>query len=86
MWNESPLSKEFTSTDWYELLDAALLHTNLWSGNVKVASELRLRVAKFGATPEGRARLRITFAEADRAEPRPRRPNVSKSRYGPILH
>jgi hypothetical protein len=29
---------------------------------------VRLRVAKFGATPEDRARLRITFADAEQAE------------------
>jgi hypothetical protein len=51
MWAESPLSDEFTSTDWSELLDTALLHARFWGGDIKVASELRLRVAKFGATP-----------------------------------
>lgn len=68
MWAESPLSDEFTETDWSELLDTALLHALYWKGNHKVAPELRLRVAKFGATPEDRARLRIQFALADRAE------------------
>lgn len=71
MWRDSPLSTEFTSTDWSELLDTALLHARFWNGDVKLASELRLRVAKFGATPEDRARLRITFAQADEAESRP---------------
>lgn len=68
MWAESPLSAEFTSTDWAFLLDTALLHAALWSGDSKAAPELRLRVAKFGATPEDRARLRITFAQADDAD------------------
>jgi hypothetical protein len=68
MWAESPLSGEFTSTDWSELLDTAVLHARFWKGDVKLAGELRLRVAKFGATPEDRARLRITFAQADEAE------------------
>ncbi|MBN7304343.1 hypothetical protein IUQ79_20820 [Mycobacteroides abscessus subsp. bolletii] len=82
VWSQSPLSNEFTSTDWSELLDAALLHTAFWNGNAKVAGELRLRVAKFGATPEDRARLRIVFAEADRADPRPQRGgNGSTRRY-----
>jgi hypothetical protein len=49
MWRESPLSETFTATDWSELLDTALLHAVLWSGNTKVAGEVRLRVAKFGA-------------------------------------
>lgn len=70
MWAESPLSAEFTATDWSELRDTALLHARFWRGDVRLAGELRLRVAKFGATPEDRARLRITFATADQAEDR----------------
>jgi hypothetical protein len=58
-WRESPQAQTLTSTDWDFLLDTALLHAELWSGNGSVASELRLRVAKFGATPEDRARLRM---------------------------
>lgn len=68
MWGSSPLAAEFTATDWSELLDTALLHAKFWMGRTSVAAELRLRVAKFGATPEDRARLRITFAQADEAE------------------
>jgi hypothetical protein len=70
MWKESPLSADFTSTDWSELLDTALLHARYWKGQVTLAAEIRLRVAKFGATPEDRARLRITFAAAADAEER----------------
>lgn len=70
MWRDSPLSAEFTATDWSELLDTAVIHARFWRGDVKMAAELRLRVAKFGATPEDRARLRITFAQADEAEER----------------
>ncbi|MFC9769263.1 hypothetical protein [Rhodococcus jostii] len=68
MWADSPLSEDFTSTDWSELLDSAVLHGAFWSGETKHAAELRLRVAKFGATPEDRARLRIQFAQADEAD------------------
>jgi hypothetical protein len=70
MWGDSPLSSEFTATDWSELLDTAVIHARFWRGDVRLAGELRLRVAKFGATPEDRARLRITFAQADEAEDR----------------
>lgn len=84
MWRESPLSAEFTQTDWDFLLDTALLHAKFWSGSTSVAPELRLRVAKFGATPEDRARLRITFAEADEAdERRDRKTPSSRERRGP---
>lgn len=68
MWRESALSSDFTASDWSELMDAAVLHANFWSGDTKLAAELRQRVAKFGATPEDRARLRITFAQADEAD------------------
>jgi len=79
MWAESPLSAEFTSTDWSELRDTALLHAKFWKGYTSVAAELRLRVAKFGATPEDRARLRITFAAANEADPHIERSSAAKS-------
>jgi hypothetical protein len=86
MWGESPLSDEFTQTDWDFLLDTAVLHARYWRGDVTSAGELRLRVAKFGATPEDRARLRIQFAQADEAEGRSGSPPASSSRgrRGPL--
>jgi hypothetical protein len=82
MWADSPLSANFTSTDWSELLDTSILHARLWRGDHKVAGELRLRVAKFGATPEDRARLRITFAQANEAEDKPPVASSSRARRG----
>jgi hypothetical protein len=61
-WAKSPLSTDFTEDDWTFLTDTALLHHAYWTGDTKVAGELRLRVAKFGQTPEDRARLKIQFA------------------------
>lgn len=85
MWSDSPLSGDFTANDWSELLDAAVLHGGYWSGDVKLAPELRLRVAKFGATPEDRARLRIQFAQADEADEKRARPQSSaRERRGPL--
>lgn len=85
MWAESPLAVEFTGNDWSELLDTALLHARLWTGDLSVAAELRLRVAKFGATPEDRARLRIQFAQADEADERRAKPaSAARSRRGPL--
>ncbi len=83
MWRDSPLSSEFTASDWSFLADTALLHARLWMGQTTVAPELRLRVAKFGATPEDRARLRITFAQADEADEKrgTRQPSTSRDRY-----
>jgi hypothetical protein len=77
-WRISPQAQAFTDTDWSFLLDTALLHARLWSGEASVAAELRLRVAKFGATPEDRARLRLSIGEPEQATAK--RP-ASKSRY-----
>ncbi|BDB58972.1 phage terminase small subunit [Rhodococcus rhodochrous] len=85
MWRDSPLSEDFTSTDWSELMDTALLHARFWNGEIKLAAELRLRVAKFGATPEDRARLKIQFAAADEAEERRTKPTGgARERRGPF--
>lgn len=58
-WRESAQAQTFTDTDWSFLVDTAVLHAEFWLGNRALAAELRLRAAKFGATPEDRARLRI---------------------------
>lgn len=65
-WRSSPQAKTFTQTDWDFLTDTALLHARFWAGDEKVAGELRLRVAKFGATPEDRARLRMQIGEPEK--------------------
>jgi hypothetical protein len=71
-WRSSPQASAFTATDWGFLLDTALLHAELWAGNAACASELRLRVAKFGATPEDRARLRMSIEEPESGKARPK--------------
>jgi hypothetical protein len=59
-WRTSPQAvRMLTDPDWDTLLDAAVLHHRFWNGELGLAGELRLRVAKFGATPEDRARLRV---------------------------
>ncbi|HIY94956.1 MAG TPA: hypothetical protein H9821_04735 [Candidatus Rothia avicola] len=69
--------------DWDYLLDTALIHHNMWkNGRWDFASEVRLRVAKFGATPDDRNRLRaeiVTIPEVGdvRAEDIP---NLSAAR------
>lgn len=63
-----PLAREFIETDWSYLMDTALIHAAFWQGRIDVAAELRLREAKYGFTPEDRARLRIQFALATGAE------------------
>lgn len=68
MWARSEQAKLFTDTDWSFLLDTARIHTAFWNGAAAAGPELRVRVSKFGATPEDRARLRMFFADADRKD------------------
>ncbi|WP_205847580.1 hypothetical protein [Plantibacter flavus] len=63
-----PLAAEFIETDWSYLMETARLHAEFWMGKLSLAAELRLREAKYGFTPEDRARLRIQFAQATEAE------------------
>jgi len=87
MWKDSPQAENFTASDWSFLMDTALMHHAMWSkGQWTLAAEVRLRVAKFGATPEDRARLRMTFADADeKDEKRAGRvtPTEARKRFGP---
>ncbi len=76
-WNnwtsaDSPLNKAFTAHDWDYLLETSVIHAKFWLGidQAKMAAELRQRVAKYGATPEDRAKLRIVLVSADEAAER----------------
>lgn len=82
MWTRSPLAADFTEADWDFLLDTAVIHSAFWKGDMRVAGELRLRVAKFGVTPEDRARLRIVFADADEKDKAGAQPAAPK--YGSV--
>ena len=85
-WGAEPMAQDFTATDWDFLLDTALIHAKVWgAGDLKLLNELRLRVAKMGATGEDRARLRITYAAADEADERRTAPAPSsRTRRGPL--
>jgi hypothetical protein len=78
-WRHSPQAQMFTATDWDFLIDTALMHHTMWlKGKWEFASELRLRAAKFGATPEDRVRLRMKIATE---EPPTTSGDKPKSRY-----
>lgn len=64
-WRTSPqATRMLTEPDWHFLLDTAFMHHQMWSnGRWDFASEVRLRVAKFGATPEDRLRLHLEIDE-----------------------
>lgn len=65
-WCESPLAENLPAVDWSELEACAVLHHEFMrKRSFTLGSELRLRMAKWGATPEDRARLRISIADAD---------------------
>ena len=87
-WGAEPLAADFTATDWDFLLDTALIHAKVWGfGDLKLLAELRLRVAKMGATGEDRARLRVTYAQADEADEKrsaSRPVGSSRERRGPL--
>lgn len=63
-----PLAHEFFETDWAFLMETARIHEEFWAGKMSLAGELRLREAKYGFTPEDRARLRIQVAQAAESE------------------
>lgn len=57
---QSPLLADEPPLGWQFLIDTALMHHTMWTkGRWEFASEVRLRVAKFGATPEDRMRLKV---------------------------
>ncbi len=65
-WRKSPqATRMLTMPDWDFLLDTAVIHHWMWSkGDFERASEVRLRVQQFGATPEARQRLRADVVAA----------------------
>lgn len=55
-----PMMVDETELGWQFLIDTALMHHTMWAkGRWEFASEVRLRLAKFGATPEDRMRLKV---------------------------
>jgi hypothetical protein len=71
-WRTSPMASTFLDTDWAFLLDAALMHHTAWTkGKWEFLSEVRMRSAKFGATPEDRARLKLKVDDPSAPVSRP---------------
>ncbi|WP_055523434.1 hypothetical protein [Streptomyces graminilatus] len=60
-WATSPQAGKWAETDWAELEITTKLVDALFQGDLKLAGEIRQRVAKWGATTEDRARLRMSF-------------------------
>jgi hypothetical protein len=74
LWGGSAQGKYFGPTDWAALLDTARIHHAYWTSEGRAmldhAAELRLELARFGAAPADRLRLRIQFATAEETEAR----------------
>ncbi|MDQ1016684.1 phage terminase small subunit [Streptomyces afghaniensis] len=68
-WSTAPQTAAWTETDWAELELTTKLVDGLFLGDLKLAGEIRQRVAKWGATVEDRARLRMTFQKPGEGEP-----------------
>jgi hypothetical protein len=66
-WSTSPQSATWLETDWTELEITTVLVDQLYQGEYKLAGEIRQRVAKWGATNEDRARLRMKLEKPEDA-------------------
>lgn len=65
----NPLLADEPDLGWQFLVDTALMHHTMWQkGRWEFASEVRLRVAKYGATPEDRQRLKVKIATPDQVK------------------
>lgn len=84
-WSTSPQAHMFTVTDWMFLVETAYIADAFFAGNLQVASELRLRVAKFGATPEDRARLRLQFQPPEEEDDKPHLASVTSIKGRAIM-
>lgn len=69
-WRVSPqASRMLSGPDWDFLLDTALLHHIMWTkGRWDFAGEVRLRVAKFGATVADRLQLKAEIEVVQAAQ------------------
>jgi hypothetical protein len=85
-WTESPLADNLPAVDWSELEATAVLHHEFMrKRSFTLASELRLRMQKYGATPEDRARLRIQIADADAKDEKRAPAKSARQRYGKLM-
>ena len=77
----SPLLADEPELGWMFLVDTCSCTTTMWTkGKWEFASEVRLRLAKFGATPEDRARLRVKVVTPEKSTAPPSRPRRTPRR------
>lgn len=87
-WATSPQAGKWAETDWAELEITTKLVDEFYAGDTKLAGEIRQRVAKWGATVEDRARLRMSIEDeqgqepdAETAAPAPATPDLDEELY-----
>lgn len=77
----NPLLADEPDLGWQFLIDTALMHHTMWEkGRWEFASEVRLRVAKYGATPEDRMRLKVKIAKPEQGAPESTTPASATAR------
>jgi hypothetical protein len=74
------------AVDWDFMLDTAMMHSAMWNGEMKMAAEVRIRVAKFGATPEDRLRLKVQVEEDLKPEIRTPKAKARRERLLKVVH
>ncbi|MFC9231346.1 hypothetical protein ACFTZI_20690 [Streptomyces decoyicus] len=78
-WSRAPQTQSWSETDWTELEITTRLVDEFYRGELKFASEIRMRVAKWGATTEDRARLRMKLDVESEETPEQVDPDLSVS-------
>lgn len=83
-----PVAQMFTPADWAHVIDTMSLHRLMWvdepANAIKVAAEVRLRLAQLGVTPESRMRLRMLID--DPANDETQAPRVDAARKARLMH
>ena len=79
-WRRSPQAQHMGQVDWDFMVDTAMMHSQMWNGDLKMAAEVRIRVAKFGATPEDRLRLKVQVDEDLKPEVRAPKAKARRAR------
>jgi hypothetical protein len=64
-WATAPQTSGWSETDWAELEITTRLVDAFYQGDMKHASEIRMRTAKWGGTVEDRARLRMSLEKPE---------------------
>lgn len=87
-WATSPQAGKWAETDWAELEITTKLVDEFYAGDTKLAGEIRQRVAKWGATVEDRARLRMSIEDdqgqeqgTEQAAPEPTNTDLDEELY-----